>query len=199
VDQNLRGLFERALETEPAPPGDFAHEVMIRGTRLRRRRSLLAGGGAAGVVAVLAIVAALNMTAPTSETTPPVARAAMRMQVSAACTLGADRRATDALVFLRADITDQQRLDLDRALQSDPLLRSVRFQSQEQAYARFLEVYKDAPELMGGVKAEMLPESFIIKIAEPSKYPTFLAKFKDSRGVEEIDAWACPQGSGEGE
>jgi hypothetical protein len=65
VDQTLRVLFERALDDEPVPPpGDLAQEAMAHGARLRRRRGLLVGGSAAGVLALLATVVALNMTAP---------------------------------------------------------------------------------------------------------------------------------------
>lgn len=199
MDQNLRGLFERALDAEPVPPGDLAQEAMMRGTRLRRRRSLLAGGGAAGVVAVFATVVALNMTAPTGETIPLVAPAAMRLPVNAACTWPVHRAATDVSIFLRTDITNQQRLDLNTTLQADPLVRSVRFESREQAYAKYMALWEDTPDLVQAVTADQMPESFRVKLAEPSQYTTFVAGLKNMRGIDEIIGSMCPQGSGEGE
>lgn len=95
----------------------------------------------AGVVAVLAAVVALTTTAGTGEPTPQrVVLAAMLPATDTACVSPVRREATDAAVLLRIDITDRQRLDLQKALRSDPTVRDVRFESRDQPYARFTEV-----------------------------------------------------------
>ncbi|SCL17505.1 hypothetical protein GA0074692_0184 [Micromonospora pallida] len=201
MDQNLRVLFEQALSNEPTlPTGNLTQEAMVGGAGLRRRRRLLAGGGAAGMVAVVATIVALNMTARPDETAPPVvAAAALMPPVNAACTLPARGEATDVRIFLRADLTDEQRLDLHTALQSDPLVRRATFESREQAYARFREFHKNSPELIKAVTVDRFPESFHIELAEPSEYTTFVAGYKSARGVDEILGTTCPNGSPSGE
>jgi cell division protein FtsX len=140
------------------------------------------------------------MTALTGETTPPVAApAAMMPPVDAACTSPVQREATGVSIFLRMDITDQQRLDLNAALQSDPLVRSATFDSREQAYARFAELYKDSPGLLKSVTVDQFPESIRVKLAEPSEYTAFVAKLKSTRGIDVIQGSVCPKGSPSGE
>jgi hypothetical protein len=198
VDQNLRVLFERALDDEPVPPpGDLAQEAMAQGTRLRRRRGLLVGGSAAGVVAVLATVVALNMTAPRLGTAAEPA--AMAQPASTACVMSVQQDATDVAIFLRLDITDQQTLDVYHALQSDPLVLTSRFESREQAFEKLKVLWRESPGLISTVKVDEMPDSFRVTISRPAQFPAFDARFKGMRGVEEIVGSRCPAGSPTGE
>jgi cell division transport system permease protein len=186
VDQNMHGLFERALAAEPVPPpGDLARTAMTHGTRLRRRRRLVAGGSAAGVVAVLATIVALNVAAPAGRQHPPTA-AAQSMCSSAA------RPANDVSIVLRDDISDAQRGELNAALRSDPLVRDVRFESHEQAYVRFEVLWRNSPEFAKSVRADELPESFRVTLRVASAYPEFLTGIENMGGIDSILGGACP-------
>ncbi|GAA3771698.1 permease-like cell division protein FtsX [Micromonospora maritima] len=203
MDQNLHVLFERALGVEPAPPtGELAREAMVAGTALRRRRGLLAGGAAAGVVAVAATLVALNL-APSSTVpvSPVVAAGALMPSTEPTCDRRWGYEAADVRVFLRQEITDQQRIDLHEALGADPLVRSVTFQSHDEAYARFKEIYKDSPDLVDAVTPEQIPESFQVTLARATDFPRLVANFRATAGVDQILGGPCPthSGSGEGE
>jgi hypothetical protein len=203
VDQNnLRDLFERALDTEPAPPpGDLAQTAMVQGTRLRRRRGLIVGGGGAGVVAVIVAVA-LNLTGSPSEPAPPVAVAAMLAPTRGGCTAAVQKSALEVSVFLLDRITVRQRQDLDTTLAADPLVRSHTFESHEQAYARFETLWKDSPNLVKAVRPSQLPESFRVRLVDPTTYMAFVGEFRHAGGVDQIvgDSCAAPSASaGEGE
>lgn len=195
MDEGVRLLFERALGGEPAvPAGEMAREARVVGRRLRRRRGL-AVGAAAGVVAVLAGAMAVAATPqPADDTTPPVPWQVAMMMADPACTFPAAGNATDAAIFLRVDITDRQRRELDATLRSDRSVRGVRFESRQQAYARFKQIYADVPDLVGAVKVDQLPESFRVTLAEPSAYAGFLAQFSKAGGVDEIVGYRCPDG-----
>jgi cell division transport system permease protein len=194
VDQNLRVLFERALDDEPVPPsGDLAQEAMAHGTRLRRRRGLLVGGSAAGVLAMLATVVALNMTAPRLGTAAETA--AMAQPASTACVMPVQHDATDVAIFLRQDITDQQSLDVYHELRSDPLVLTTTFESREQAYEKFKVLWRDSPGLTDAVKADEMPDSFRVTLSTPAQFQAFSARFKQMRGVEQIVGSRCPAGS----
>ena len=200
MDQNLRVLFEQALDDEPVPPaGNLAQEAMVRGTALRRRRNLLAAGGAAGVVAIVATLVALSTVPNGGRTSPEVVGAALVPPVNAACTFPAQWRAAEVRVFLRQEITDEERLDLLAALQSDALVRDVTFRSREQAHATFRQMYKDSPDLIEAVTTDQFPESFHVEFTKPTEYQAFVAKFDGTPGVDLIQGTTCPADSGSGE
>ncbi|SBT49256.1 permease-like cell division protein FtsX [Micromonospora auratinigra] len=199
MDQNLHVLFERVLGVEPAPPPeDLAREAMTAGTALRRRRGL-AVGAVTGFVTVVATLVALNMT-PTREVTPPVVAAgALAPSALADCDRRTGREATEVRVFLRQEVTDRQRLELQDALRSDARVRTVTFQSREAAYAAFKERYRDSPDLIAAVTPEQLPEAFHVTLARAADFSRFVVSFHDASGVDEIMGGPCPTGSGLGE
>ncbi|MFC7549047.1 permease-like cell division protein FtsX [Plantactinospora sp. GCM10030261] len=196
MDQNLRGLFERALGDEPVPPGNLSRDVMAQGRGLRRRRRLLATGGATGVVAVLATVVALTVGAAPGDRPPSVVLpAAVMPTTDNACDSPLVREAGDASIFLLAHVTDQQHLDLRAALQSDPLVRDFQFRSRDQAYVRFKELYRDQPDLVDAVTADQFPESYRVELVKPSEYQRFAARIGDMDGVDLVQDNKCPPGS----
>jgi hypothetical protein len=189
VDQNVHDLFERALAAEPLPPpGDLAGAAMADGARLRRRRWLAGGGVAAGVLAVLATVVALNLSAPGDGHLPVVVAGA---PVQGTCSAPA-RPADEVSIFLRSDITGPQRSDINDALRADPLVRSVRFESHEQAYERFLKLWRDSPDFVKSVHPADLPESFRVTLTAASSYPAFLSGIQHLGGIGDIVGGACP-------
>lgn len=193
MEQNLRGLFERALDDEPVPPtGDPARMAMAQGRRIRRRRGLLAGGAA--TAAVVAAVLTVNvMVAPAAP--PPGISAAQAMMAPAdpRCTWPARDRASDVSIFLARDVTASQRSDLRAALEADPLVRDLRFESREEAFARFKQLWADSPDFVAALSTDSVPESFRMALAEPSGYPAFAAKFRDRAGVTDLVGSTCPQ------
>lgn len=120
------------------------------------------------------------------------------MLVDPACTFPATGDATNAVILLRAGITDRQRGDLDAALRADPTARAVHFENSQEAYARFARLYADAPDLVASVKADQLPESYRVELAGPRDYAGFRARFGAAGGVEEIIGCTCPPGLGKG-
>ena len=193
MEQNLRGLFERALDDEPVPPpGDPARMAMAQGRRIRRRRGLLAAGAtaAAVVAAAVAVNASVTPAAP-----PPRISAAQAMMAppDPGCTWPAQDHASDVSIFLARDITASQRSDLRAALQADPLVRDLRFESRDEAFTRFKRLWADSPDFVASVPADSVPESFRMTLAEPSGYPAFAAQFRNRAGVADLVGSACPE------
>jgi len=188
VEQDLRGLFQQALEDEPVPPpGDPARVAMVHGRRIRRRRGLLAAGAAAAVVAVAAV--ALNTAlAPAA---PRPALPAGEAMKAPACT--APDQASEVAVFLAPDITTAQRDGLRSLLQADPVVRGLRFETRDEAFVRFQQLWADSPDFASSVRADSLPESFRMTLAEPSAYPAFAARFRGRAGVQDVAGSACPE------
>ncbi|TDC82635.1 ABC transporter permease [Micromonospora sp. KC606] len=89
-------------------------------------------------------------------------------------------------IFLKPDVSPQQRDDLDAKLKSDPLVKEVTYVNKDEAYKRFQEMYQDAPDLVNAVKADQLPESFRLKLVNPEQYRDIYDQYKDTEGVDEI-------------
>ena len=144
MDQDLRGLFERALEDEPVPPpGDLAGAAMAQGTRIRRRRTLLASGGAAAGV-VLILVAVLGLTRPAPVPSAPMAAAESPAPAGDACRMPVSGYAAVAGVTLREDVTEAQRAAIQSQLRADPLVRVVSFHAAVPD-AQFRLLWQSAP------------------------------------------------------
>ncbi|MEV4754785.1 permease-like cell division protein FtsX [Micromonospora sp. NPDC049559] len=89
-------------------------------------------------------------------------------------------------IFLNNDVTDAQRADLQNALDSDPLVQSTKHETKDEAYNKFKEMYRDAPDLVNNIKPDQLPESFRVKLKDPEQYEQIFNKYKDQEGIEEI-------------
>jgi cell division transport system permease protein len=89
-------------------------------------------------------------------------------------------------IFLKQDVTPEQRTELEASLKSDPLVREVNFETKDQAHARFKELFRDAPDLVNAVSPDKLPESFRVKLKDPEQYKQVYEKYKDSQGIDSI-------------
>jgi cell division transport system permease protein len=89
-------------------------------------------------------------------------------------------------IFLKADITTEQRTALDEELRADPLVDSVEYESKQQAYDNFTKLYEDSPDLVESVKPDTLPESFRVKLKNPEKFKEISERYQDKAGVDDI-------------
>jgi hypothetical protein len=198
MNQNLRLLFDRALADEPEPPGDLAGQAMATGTSLRRRRHRLVAAGVA-CAATIAALGVVNVAIPAERSAPPATvPAGFAMLVNPACESPVRDTATDVSIFLAADITDQQRGAVNSVLSADPAVRTAMYESREEAYVKFKELYEDAPELVAAVEPGQLPESFRIKLSGRSQYANLAARVGRMPGVDEIVGSDCPVGTSVG-
>jgi cell division transport system permease protein len=89
-------------------------------------------------------------------------------------------------IFLNENVTDAQRTSLDAALQSNPLVDSKTYESREQAFEKFQELWRDSPDLVKAVQPGQLPESFRVKLKDPEQYKTFAAQINGMQGIQDI-------------
>jgi cell division protein FtsX len=66
----------------------------------------------------------------------------------------------DVSVFLDHDISAEQRDAVESALAALHPVDGIRFESREQAYQRFQDMFRDEPELTESTEPEDMPESF---------------------------------------
>ncbi|MEU8254712.1 permease-like cell division protein FtsX [Micromonospora inaquosa] len=196
MDQNLRVLFDRAVADEPELPlVDLAGDAIAAGAGLRRRRQRLVATGVATVIAVATVGAVNVVTPPQRSVPPPTVSAGFGLVVNRACQAPAEETATDAAVYLDNEITDQQRSAVNRALDADPAVGTVVFQSREEALEKFKKLYADEPELVDNIKPSQLPESFRITLVVRSQYAELAERVKRTPGVDEVLGIDCPAGT----
>jgi cell division transport system permease protein len=89
-------------------------------------------------------------------------------------------------IFLKNDVTDEQRTSLQSDLKGDPLIQNVIYESREIAWQRFKTQFRDAPDLVNATKPESLPESFRVKLKDAEKFQSISDKYKARDGISEI-------------
>jgi cell division transport system permease protein len=193
VDANWREHFDRAVSRDPgADPGEMAHVAIARGGRVRRRRRQLAAAGVlAGVVAVLGVVAGVQrQSAPPAAANPPTTITLSMMLVPApSCSpepVGSD--ATDVVIVLD---DDRQRAALQTALDGDDRVRTVLFESREQAYERFQKLWAHSPRVVASADPKVLAESFRVRLVDPAQFTAFRAEYAATDGVGLVDGRKC--------
>ncbi|MEU7753529.1 permease-like cell division protein FtsX [Micromonospora sp. NPDC049171] len=89
-------------------------------------------------------------------------------------------------IFLKQEVSEQERTDLNAKLDSDPLVKDVIYVNKDEAYKKFKVMYQDAPDLVNVVKPDQLPESFRLKLNNPEQYKDIYEQYKNTAGVDEI-------------
>jgi cell division transport system permease protein len=80
-------------------------------------------------------------------------------------------------------VTPEQRLSIKSDLEALPVVQSVFYESQSEAYARFQERFKDSA-IAQNVTADQLPESFRVKLKDPTQYAVVVSAFSGRPGVD---------------
>ena len=89
-------------------------------------------------------------------------------------------------VFLRTDVTDAQRQAIDQAITSNPLVSQKTYETRDEAFKRFQELWQDSPDFVKSVGPNSLPESFRVKLKDPEKYKTFADQMQGMQGIQDI-------------
>jgi cell division transport system permease protein len=82
-------------------------------------------------------------------------------------------------------VTTEQRLEIQQEIQEMPLVESVFYESQSQAFARFQERFKESA-IAQNVTANQLPESFRIKLKDPTQFAVIVSAFTGRPGVDVV-------------
>lgn len=90
-------------------------------------------------------------------------------------------------IFLRNDITPDQQQVLSNALKADPLVKQpVTFETKEQAFKKFQQQFRDAPDLIKATKPDSLPASFRVQLKDPEQYQQIYNTYRAKDGIDEI-------------
>ncbi len=93
---------------------------------------------------------------------------------------------SDAVTCGGQAVTDEQRAALEADLRAMPEVERVFYESQQDAFEHFQEQFADSPDLVENVTADVLPESFRVKLDDPRQFAAVARAFRDRPGVEEV-------------
>ena len=82
-------------------------------------------------------------------------------------------------------VTSDQRLQIQQDIQSMSAVDSVFYESQSQAFARFQERFKDSA-IAANVTADQLPESFRVRLKDPTQFAVIVSAFSGRPGVDVV-------------
>ena len=82
-------------------------------------------------------------------------------------------------------VSPEQRLTIKSDLEALPVVQSVFYESQTEAYSRFQERFKDSA-IAQNVTADQLPESFRVKLTDPTQYAVVVSAFSGRPGVDVV-------------
>ena len=82
-------------------------------------------------------------------------------------------------------ISSGQRLQIQQDLETMPAVQSVFYESQDQAFKHFQERFKDSA-IAANVTADQLPESFRVKLKDPTQFAVIVSAFSGRPGVDVV-------------
>ena len=84
------------------------------------------------------------------------------------------------------EVTQAQKNELASQLDSlKPLVKTVYFESKQEAYDHFVEQFKDSA-IRDSVKPDQMQESYRVKLSDPKKYDVVASAFEGAPGVEKV-------------
>jgi len=84
-------------------------------------------------------------------------------------------------------VTDAQRDQIEADLESlKPIVENIYYESKAEAYQRFKEQFKNSP-IVDNVSEAALPESFRVKLSDPTKYDVVASAFAGRPGIEQVN------------
>lgn len=89
-------------------------------------------------------------------------------------------------VFLRADVTDAQRESVRDTLRGLPVVKRVDYESPQEAYRRYLLMFKNQPALLDAASDTTLPESYRVKLVDPTQFAQVASALDGAPGVDEV-------------
>ena len=89
-------------------------------------------------------------------------------------------------IYLKNDVTPEQRSDLESKLKADGLVERYIYETKEQAYENFRKMFGDAPDMVESVGPNEMPESFRVKLKDPTQFEAIDTEYKELPGISTI-------------
>ena len=89
-------------------------------------------------------------------------------------------------VFLTGDVSEDERASIRADLEQMTEVQTVVFESKQEAFNRFKQLFRDQPGIVENTEADALPESFRVKLKDPQQFEIVRDRLQGRPGIEEI-------------
>jgi len=89
-------------------------------------------------------------------------------------------------VYLVDNISKSDFTRLNQMLHSMPQVESIRYETKQEAYQRFKELFKNQPDLVNNVSPNALPASFRVKLKNSEQFGVIKAQLEGQPGIDTI-------------
>lgn len=104
-------------------------------------------------------------------------------------------RSVAIVVFLDPEVTTEQKDAIGSYLGGLAVVGEVRFESREDAFRRFVEIYADQPDLVAQTSPASLPESFRLTLADRGDLVAVKTHLVEQAGVDGVTVPSAPVSS----
>ncbi len=84
------------------------------------------------------------------------------------------------------DVTQAQIDQIRQELDTNPLVETSYFETKEEAYQHFKQQFANNKDIVSSVSPDSLPESFRVKLKDPSRYADIASEFSGRPGIEQV-------------
>src|SRR2546425_2197270 len=95
-------------------------------------------------------------------------------------------RDVEVSVFLQKGISPTQQAQIGDLLAHMPEVASVHFESQQEAYQRFVKIFKNQAALVENITPDALPASFRVKLKDPQQFSVVAQRLVGQPGIDKI-------------
>ena len=101
-------------------------------------------------------------------------------------TLTLQTRKVEVAVFLNKDVTPSERDSIQRDLLAMPEVGSVDYETKQEAYEAFKILFRDQPDIVENTTVDALPESFRVKLKDPTEFEVVRDRLDGRPGISQI-------------
>lgn len=89
-------------------------------------------------------------------------------------------------IFLQDDLPQDQKESFRRDLEANPEVEGVLYETKQQAWENFQEIYRDDESLINSATVQDMPESFRVSLNDPEQYDVVASQYQSYPGVDEV-------------
>jgi len=95
-------------------------------------------------------------------------------------------RDVEVSVFLQKGISPTQQAQIGDLLAHMPEVASVHYESQQEAYQRFIKIFQNQEALVQNITPDALPASFRVKLKDPQQFSVVAQRLVGQLGIDKI-------------
>ncbi|GHJ45739.1 cell division protein FtsX [Catellatospora sp. TT07R-123] len=89
-------------------------------------------------------------------------------------------------IYLDKGVAEDKVSAIKTQLDSDPLVKSVIYETQEMAYENFKQQFRDTPDLVAAIGPTELPASFRVSLKDPQQFDKINTTYGGLEGVDNV-------------